>query len=135
MTDGSQLPNVSPRSFWDELAMLLVGSIVGAIAQIFLQPLPSGFLVALAVLSVASLLVLQFGKRFRQRPIRNARFWGISLTAGLTIGAMFVTYAVPGLVTVGKLPQDAAGRRLCPSSRPCRRWRHSTLPTLPTYES
>ena len=71
-------------------------------------------------------LVLQFGKHFKEKPIRSVRFWGISLTVGLLIGAVFAAYAVPAVVARIRPPAISQGP--CPSSL-------KTLPSLAPLNS
>jgi hypothetical protein len=109
MTDGAKAENTPSRGFWDELVMLLLGAILGTILKIFLQPLSQEFIWAFFVLSMMAWLILQFNRHFKEKPIRSVRFWGISLTVGLLIGAVFATYAYSCRCRKNRAASDITG--------------------------
>ena len=115
MTGNDQPRNRGLRGWRDEFVILVVGSILGAILENLLSPLPRSFLIALAILSIIVWLVIKLWRRLGDTPLYQIRLWGVSLTIGLAIGAMILSSVVNLLPFPPPVPPTPTPQPPCPS--------------------
>jgi WD40 repeat protein len=85
----------------DELAVLIIGGVIGATLEILFQPLPFFVLIILLILACVVWLLIQFWEYLKER-LHQFQWWGISFTIGLIVGAVITLIISQGAIS---LPQ------------------------------